>query len=135
MVGRLLAALEGGVVSREEIESALATVPEESRADFDPIVVGFGAALDEVIQSEKLPKNVRVEFPSLYDWLEEDLRRRIRSATKAHFFCPEASARNGETISVRLAFTELDLQGLNDVHWGWWEILEVDYYSTLYGSQ
>lgn len=135
VVGRLLAAVENGLVTKEQVESALAAVPQETRVDFDPIVIGFGTALDEVLESGLLPKSVRIEFPSLYDWLEEDLHMRIRSATKAHFFCPEASARNGETLSVRLAFTELDLKGLNDVDWSWWEILEVDYYSTLYGPQ
>jgi hypothetical protein len=134
-VGKMIAAVQRGLISRQQVEAALARVPGAVRADFDPIVVGFSAAVAEVVEGGALPGHVPMDYPSLCDWLEGDLHRRVQSATTAHFFCPEASARNGETLSIRLAFTKPDLEALSNGDWGWWEILEVDYYSDLYGPQ
>jgi hypothetical protein len=133
VVGKLLAAVEKGALTKEDVLTSLATVPEPVRTTFDPIVVCFGLSVDEVLQSSALPADVPTNYPALCDWLEADLLERAQRLFGSRCFYPEASTRNGETLSVRLALVELDLAALSSTGWDWWEILEVEYYSTLYG--
>jgi hypothetical protein len=133
VVGKLLAAIQKGALTKEEVLTALATVPEPVRTTFDPIVVCFGLSVDEVLESGALPGDVPSYYPLLCDWLEADLLERVQSVFRSRCFYPEASARSGETLSVRLALVDPDLDALSSTDWAWWEVLQVEYYSTLYG--
>ena len=134
VVGKLLAAVERGALTKEEVFAALARVSEPVRRTFDPIVVCFGLSVGEVLESGSLPGHVPTDYPSLCDWLEADLLQRVQSAFRSRFFYPEPSARNGETLSVRLALVEPELDALSSADWAWWEVLEVEYYSKLYDA-
>lgn len=134
VVGKLLAAVARGALTKEDVFAALAALPEPVRTTFDPIVVCFGLSVHEVVEGGLLPGDVRTDYPSLCDWLEADLLERVQSVLKSECFYPEASARNGETLSVRLALIEPELDALSSADWAWWEVLEVKYYSTLYGA-
>ncbi len=133
LVGKLLAAVEMGGLSKEDVFAALASLPEPVRASFDPIVVCFGLAIDAVLESGMLPTSIPTDYPSLCDWLERDLLQRVQSVFGPSSFYREASARDGETLSVRLALIEPDLDTLRTTDWAWWEVLEVECYSALYG--
>lgn len=133
LVGKLLTAVERGVLTKQEVFAALASLPEPVRTTFDPIVVCFGLSMEELLEGGELPANVPTDYPSLCDWLEADLLQRVQSVFGSSCFYPEASARSGETLSVRLALIDPDLNALSGADWAWWEILEVESYSTLYG--
>jgi hypothetical protein len=123
----------GGLVSKEQVLLAVASVPEADRQELDPFVVCFGLNTDEVLENGSLPANVPTDYPALCDWLESDLVRRVHEAFESVFFYPEASQRTGETLSVRLAFIDPDLEALDAMDTSWWNVLEIEYYSRLYG--
>jgi hypothetical protein len=112
VVGKLFAAVAGGVLTKEEVFDSLASLPEPVRSTFDPIVICFGLSVYQAIESGLLPRNVPTDYPSLCDWLEADLLERVRAIPSSECFYPEASARNGEALSVRLALIEPELDAL-----------------------
>jgi len=118
VVGKLLAAVKRGRLTKEAVLAAVAMAPEPVRPAFDPIVVCFGLSVEEVLERGALPRHVSTDYPSLCDWLEVDLLQRLRSALKSDFFYPEPSARNGETLSVRLALIGPQLDALSCTDWG-----------------
>ena len=75
------------------------------------------------------------DFPSLYDWLEKDLVKQLSGSLTCSFYYPEASERTGETLSVRLAFLQLNFGELETFSSPWWEIVEIQYYSEVYGNE
>jgi hypothetical protein len=133
LLGKLLSAIDIGVLTKQQVFDALASLPEPVRITFDPIVVCFGVLVEELLERADLPANVPTDYPSLCDWLEADLLWRVRSAFGPSSSYSESSSRNGETLSVRLALIDPDLNVLRGTDWAWWEILEVESYSTLYG--
>ena len=74
------------------------------------------------------------DYPSLCDWLEKDLVKQLSALLTCSFYYPEASERTGETLSVRLAFLQLNLNEVESFSSPWWEIVEIQYYSEVYGN-
>ena len=66
--------------------------------------------------------------------MEKDLIKLLRSLLTCSFYYPEPSQRSGETLSVRLAFLQLNFNELDEFTSPWWEIVEIQYYSEAYGS-
>ena len=86
----------------------------------------------EKVQRKGLPATaLQTDYPRLCDWLEEDLIKQLGTLLTCSFYYPEASQRTGETLSVRLAFLQLNFNVLDELTSSWWEILEIQYYSTL----
>ena len=81
-------------------------------------------------QTTELPTH----YLGLCDWLENDLIKLLSSLLTCSFYYPEALQRSGETLSVRLAFLQLNFNELDKFTSPWWEILEIQYYSEVYGS-
>ncbi len=98
-------------------------------------VATFGLLIEDVISSELLPGHAPTDYPTLCDWLEEDLISRLRvvDISNAHF--TEVSQRNGETLSIRVGFTwksnEIPLTFGDLV---WWEVLELMPFDDIYDS-
>jgi len=88
-------------------------------------VATFGVLIHELVSDPDLPADAPKQYPLLCDWLEQDLMARLESLLFENQHMME-SGRNGETLSVRVAFdwnpghAPLEFGDL-----GWWEVLEV----------
>ena len=100
----------------------------------EPIVITFSLNTDEVLRKGSPATALPTDYPSLCNWLEKDLIKQLSSLLTCSFYYPEASQRTGETLSVRLAFLQLNFNELDKFTSPWWEILEIQYYSEVYGS-
>lgn len=95
-------------------------------------VVAYGLVIQDLIESKELPSGVPLDYPRLCDWLTTNLLENLRSqAVKNPRFVEDA--RDGETLSVRIAFDwhpagePLHLQPP-----AWWEALELAPLSQIY---
>ena len=126
-------------VSIREVVGILAgKLPRSYRSQVMPStphcwVATFGLVVSDVTTSGLLPSGIPASYPNLCDWLEEDLIRKLRAAPVQQPEIAEPSARDGEILSVRIAFqwnpelSPLTFGGLN-----WWEVLEVLPYDDVY---
>lgn len=93
----------------------------------------FGLLVEDVIESGLLPESAPRDYAKLCDWLENDLRQRLKSVSIGNPRFAEASQRDGETLSVRVAFEWVphrDALGFGEL--SWWEVLEVVPYAQIY---
>lgn len=134
ILGKLGIALQGGIISTDEVEDYLNSIPREHEP-YEPLVITFSLNTDEVLRKSAPSIALPIYYPSLCDWLEKDLIKQLSSLLTCSFFYPEASQRTGETLSVRLAFFQLNFNELDKFTIPWWEILEIQYYSEVYGSE
>ena len=96
-------------------------------------IATFGLIVDDVLLSDILPEGVPQDYASLSDWLENDLIVRLQKASINNPRFTEPSERNGETLSVRVAFEWIPHQdALNFGNLQWWEVLEVLPYHHIY---
>jgi 5-methylcytosine-specific restriction endonuclease McrA len=123
-----------GLVSSSQSVEILENIKQTIISLYNPIVVTFGMNINEAWNNKLLGKYTPTYYPELCDHLEQDLINQLESTISSTFHYPEPSARNGETLSVRLAFVHLNLHELEDFKSDLWEILEVEYYSEIYGS-
>jgi hypothetical protein len=102
----------------------------------EPVVVGFGVNVYELQEGALLPPDAPTFYPKLCDWLEEDLKSQLGGLFPSRFYHPEPSHRDGEILSVRIAFEGLKYEEVGDrlSQFGsdWWEILEAEYWSAIY---
>lgn len=97
-------------------------------------VAAFGLLIQDVLDSENLIPDAPSGYARLCDWLIEDLKRRLArtSLTDPRF---TEDARNGETLSLRVAFEWGPSKGpLEFGELGWWELLELLPYDQVYDS-
>jgi hypothetical protein len=105
---------------------------------YEPVtwVATFGILVQEVLTSGLLHKSVPKDYPNLCDWLESDLMDRLRHAPINNPRFTEASERNGETLSVRIAFEWVPHRdALNFGELVWWEVLEVVPWRNIYDEK
>lgn len=105
---------------------------------YEPVtwIATFGLLIEEVVTSGLLPKSVPKDYPSLCDGLEGDLMNRLREAPINNPRMSEASQRNGETLSVRIAFEWVPHRdALNFGELLWWEVLEVVPWRDIYDKK
>lgn len=136
---KLLSALaiqvQQGSISMREIVASIKDVPLPiSTAASEPWVLTFGTNVSELVEYDSALASRQSEYPSICDELEGDLIKDLRAQVSSLFVKTEASARNGETLSLRVAFWNLDLNKLEKVNTEPWEVLEIASYSELYGS-
>ncbi len=128
--------LKKGLITKKELKekilffSNLGVGVTNSTASLNPLVVTFGLELEAVY------KNTNTDgipaLPSGYDWLEKDLIENLSSTLSGAFYYTEASERNGESLSVRLAFNDLNLAELDLFESEWWKILEISFFDDIY---
>lgn len=133
VLGKLGTALQRGIVLKEDVIAILQRVSPQ-REQFEPIVITFSLNTEEALRKGSSEVALPEDYPSLCDWLEKDLVKQLSALLTCSFFYPEASARTGETLSVRLAFLQLNLNELETFSSLWWEIIEIQYYSEIYGN-
>lgn len=113
--------------------------PESESSEQEPLAFGasrtfvatLGLVIDEVLASEELPPDVPTEYPHLCDWLEADLRERLHEIIGA-VQTTEPSKRDGEILSVRIAFEwqqdrQPDFEAVS-----WWSVLELIPFEEAY---
>src|SRR6266536_1796879 len=127
--------VESGEMTKQEILQLVAHIPQLAKSKpHDPLVITFGLNVTELGKAGKLPKKAGENYAAICDWLEKDLLFRLSGVLPALFSQTEASGRNGETLSVRIAFWNLDFDRLDQLNLSNWEILEVENFSELYDT-
>jgi DNA-binding CsgD family transcriptional regulator len=130
---RALAKLRHPTIARRLREYVDYLIPESESSERQfsasrgsrTLVATFSLVVEDVVASGRLPPNVPTDYVALCDWLEEDLRRCLVE-NLGDFSSPEASQREGETISVRIAFRWNQQDGQPDFgDLGWWSLLEL----------
>ncbi len=129
--------IENGDVSIDEIVSYLSTRRVDTSSDsYDALIVGFSAIIDEIpVDALPLKMNVIPTYPYLCDYLEGDLLNKICAKWSGLFVPCEESARDGETLCVRLATRVSDLDQYLTAVPSWWTLTEIVRYSEIYGSR
>jgi hypothetical protein len=137
-LGNLAVALEANAISVDHVIEVLRDWEFERTKD-EPLVITVGLSIDDVLTARQLPEQAIGSYAHLCDWLEEELVRNLRSLTPYSFHYAEASARDGEGLSVRLVFPELNLDEIDKLNFReieetmpWWEVLEVTNFYRIY---
>lgn len=115
------------ILARPPVPSALFREPAR-----DPWVAAFGVNLFELPRSEQPAGKLRRLPAAWYDSVETKLLEKIRHTFSGKSINTEASARNGETISVRLASEEWEPEQVQGFQTWPWEILEISRFSGIY---
>lgn len=133
IISELEVALEKGTLLRDDLLNFLRDRMESKPDVNEPIVLTFGVNTDDLVESGVLPEEISdLSYAEICDWLEKDFLKRLCTVLSRDYYYPEASARNGETLSVRLVFVDLDWDEFDRFDCGWWEILEIAYLSEIY---
>lgn len=99
-------------------------------------VATFGVVIENLLEKNEFPSSAPRDYVHLCDWLEKDLVKRILESPIQNFELPEASHRDGETLSIRIAFEwdpEKYTLDFGDI--GWWEVLEIAEFEEIYSDQ
>lgn len=132
---RLEAAVEQRTITADEIIAFVDSLKFIPLAE--PLVVCFGLNVHELLEEDALPEDAPDWYPDLCDWLENELKGALKRLFQTPFHYPEPSARNGETLSARIVFEELDFNSvasrLANFNSAWWKIIEVAYFRDIYG--
>lgn len=140
-LGLLATLVEGGKVSAAEVTEMLAGC-EFRRSLDEPLLVTLGLNFAEAMEMRGLEATVDTQYAIACDMLESELVDAIRRLTDYSFHYTEASARSGETLSVRLVFPEVARAQAEDVPihlitaaLPWWVLLEETSYYEVYGQR
>ena len=125
--------IEDGDLTKEELVQLFAAIPSAREPNRqEPIIVTYGLNVDDILKSGLIPQQARASYASVCDWLENDLLNALAASPPVLVTMTEASARNGETLSARVAFWNLNLDRLNEFTLPHWTILEMSDYSEIY---
>ena len=98
-------------------------------------VATFGVNMEDLMENDQLPTSVPRSYPDLCDWLERDLMERLAQAGLRELRYLE-DLRTGETFSLRVGFEwNPDKVPLDFGDIGWWEVLEVAPFESIYPGQ
>jgi len=139
VLGGLATLLERGDLSEREVLDILRDW-EYRRTSNEPLIITFGLSFASTLEM----RGMTIAEPSGYaivcNQLESELADLLRSTTTHSFHYAEPSARNGETLSVRLVFPELEVDDIDCLPLGrieqlmpWWDLLEISNYYRIYG--
>lgn len=127
--GRLLSTLsvriEEGHLNVTAVLAALGNVPVSEQTGADPWIVAFGVNV-----FDPLPEGAPEQDPELSDWLLERLEHDL--ASTGAVFRRVDDERNGETISIRIAFWIFDLDRITESIEFCWDVLAVQRYSEVF---
>ena len=127
--------IESGELTKQEIWQIISKIqPSVRPTPQDPLVITFGINVSDLLASGAAPPKAGDTYITVCDWLESDLLFRVSGSLPTLAAQPEASARNGETLSVRIAFWNLDLDRLDQFDLSHWEILEIANFTELYDT-
>ena len=133
LLTRLASRIETGFMSIQEVTEFLTrTIPSPTKKTSEPLVICFGVNIEDLYDSAELPEGIPDDYVHICDWLEQDLIARVREFVPSLSVQSEASGRNGETLSVRIAFWNLDVALLEQIDLSPWEVLEIASFSEIY---
>lgn len=139
LLGKLAIGIQRKLITREELSKFLDGFSHAwyhlAQKSFQEMVVTFSLNVCALVERSVLKPNVPRDYASLCDWLEKVLIKDIASIVSSQFYYPEASARDGEMLSVRLAFLNLDLDELEGFKSSWWTITDISYHSDIYDEE
>ena len=128
----LRALIENGTISRQELIDFANTIIQNAEVGLNnPLVLCVGLRMEDVYKN--LPKGAPDSPPYIYDWLETELTKELQKQLECRLTIWE-SARNGETVSERIALWDLEYDKLNSLILRWWEILELSLHTEIYGE-
>jgi hypothetical protein len=123
-------------VSKALVGKTRIRFPHRNRQDhIEVLVVTFGLVFDDFIRRDDVPPDVPQGYAQACDWLEQTLLSDLYNSGCKGCFFPEPSSRDGECLSVRVAFPAPDQQPLEFSHLKWWEVLEVKDWRNIYDSK
>lgn len=138
LLGSLEIALDEGLLSKHAVHAILLREVEMPSGVVEPIIITFGLNYFDLLENKSRPEWLNnydpTDYPVICDLLERELVEQLKSLLSCDFYYPEASERNGETLSVRLAFLNLNRSEVSKFKSAWWEILEIASYSSIYGA-
>ncbi|MHA2171304.1 MAG: HNH endonuclease [Candidatus Kariarchaeaceae archaeon] len=140
ILGRLGALLESGEISEQEVIETLSQWDFRRTSD-EPLVITFGLDFIDTLQMRGIIEEaVQISYVTMCDQFELELVDLLRSTIHNSFHYSEPSYRDGENLSVRLVFPELQIGDVESLPLDyiselmpWWEILEVRNFYRLYG--
>ncbi len=102
---------------------------QNCKRDFElcPSVIDFQLNLYE--NDSKLPP---IDLPSLYDWLEKDLKDRLSESSSPFYFIDDH--RNGEYIGLKTVFHKLTKEEFERLNLDWWEVGNFWSFYELYSK-
>lgn len=124
--------MEKGLVSPEEVIAIVRSASPQRTEPHEPWVITFGCNVHEVIQQSAVPAEAPKKYPDLCDWLEHRLLHYLSEHLSAVVTETEASYRDGELLSVRIAAWHVDFEELGCLELPLWGVLEVNRYSEVY---
>jgi len=141
VLGKLEMLIEKGAISDSEVADVVAEWRFRSTLD-EPAVVTFGLNFPNTLKMRGLETTGSSGYATTCDRLEAELVEAIRSVTDQPFHYPEVSARDGETLSVRLVFPTASLREVDTLHLDsipaampWWTLLELTNFHQVYGHK
>lgn len=127
--------IEQGHLSVPEITAYIEDVqPPVAGPTSEPWVISFGTHILQILKKRNAAYSVQIDCPSLCEELERDLMKDLRAHMPGLSVQTEASTRSGETLSLRVAFWNLNLSRLDEVDIEPWQVLEVAPFSEVYES-
>jgi len=132
IINNFLILIENGAISQE---SAHTLIDGGISHEDDSIVISFGVNVTELVESDNLPESAPIVYCELCDWLEQELKTYIATIVTCPFYQSEASFRNGEGLSIRFAFENLNPDVINKFSSAWWEIMDVNWFSKIYPEE
>jgi hypothetical protein len=134
LLGSLSAAIENRHLSVQEVRKLVSQI-ERTQHSEEPLVLTFGLMIEDVVNSDDLPRNVPREYPYLCDWLELDLVKHLRAIITTPFHYTQPSERWGDGLSVRIVFPNLNDADLESFNLPWWKILEASNFWEIFGER
>lgn len=123
--------VESGLISTNEVSRLLAQIPscDETSDSRKPLVASLSININKAILPPKLKAAAHVKIAN---YLEEQLISSLRKRLKRPLIQTEVSARNGETLSIRIAVWDVDVDRLQVQEINDWQLLGLDFYDDVY---
>ena len=131
LIGKIIGLVECGKLSLSEIIRVVAASTHGiAQQPSKPLVVTFGLnLLDSSVKALRSDKETYTEF---WDRLENELMTTLRNTIGRPITITEPSQRTGETLSVRVAFWQTDIDRLQFPTP--WELIEVNSFEEVYSD-
>lgn len=120
--------IENGKITPHEIADFANSVVRNADIGLNnPVVVCFGLSFDDFYMMQGVEPYSPIDVESL----ETDLVTELRAKMETHIELLESQF-NGETLTVRYAIWDFDLDKFDKVDFKWWEILESGLHTQIY---
>lgn len=128
LLSQLSMMVDKSELSLNEIISYVRLSSAPSKRSSEPIVITFGINVTKYKDEHQILE----DYVSVCDTLEDNLSKTLERDSSLIFIQSEESGRDGECISVRYVFWNINLNNLDDEKLSPWDILEISSYSEIY---